>query len=128
MVMQLLGDWLCEEDSDHQQHSGLTVPASSLGIAFPTDMLGLILTKGQSTDIINCVQGNDNCKFRESESAVLSTKLVIWEVIGKTCTAYILYLWTMQSGQHHRSLHINVVVRSTASRTVICILSLRYMK
>jgi hypothetical protein len=77
MVMQLLGDWLCEEDSDDQQHSGMTGPASSLGIAILMDMSESILTKDQSTDIINYVQENDNCKFRESESAVLSMMLVI---------------------------------------------------
>jgi hypothetical protein len=46
------------------------------------DMPGSILTKSQSTDIINYVPENDNCKFTESESAVLRMKLVLWAVIG----------------------------------------------
>ena len=70
------------KDSDNQQHPGLTDPVSSLGTAFLMDMPGSILTKSQSTDIINYVPENDNCKFTESESAVLRMKLVLWAVIG----------------------------------------------
>ena len=56
------------------------------------DTPGSILTKDQSTDIINYVHENDNCKFRESESAVLGMKLVIWEVIRKSSREYFVSL------------------------------------
>lgn len=46
------------KNSDNQQHPGLTDPVSSLGTAFLMDMPGSILTKSQSTDIINYVREN----------------------------------------------------------------------
>lgn len=70
------------KNSDNQQHPGLTDPVSSLGTAFLMDMPGLILTKSQSTDIINYVRENENCKFTDFESAVLRTQLVLWEKVG----------------------------------------------
>ena len=69
------------KNSDNQQHSGLTDPVSSLGTAFLMDMPGSILTKSQSTDIINYVRENENCKFTDFESAVLRMQFVLWEKV-----------------------------------------------
>lgn len=87
------------KDSDNQQHPCLTDPVSSLGTAFLMDMPGSILTKSQSTGIINYVRENENCKFTELESAILRMQLVLWEKIGNAAQGTLL-LCTEQSGQH----------------------------